>query len=147
MCIRDRQHWTSDRAKYLWSLLLEIPHLIKGDIQKASNANKLDAAQRKTVYSVVGRACVDAAWLPDQTGVPHKSKELLLSDLPDGFEATSVRAKELAERLDMKQPEREQALDIVTGGDSVLKELIDLYQMCIRDRVMLRFGFMTTASS
>ena len=84
--------------------------------------------RRKTVYSVVGRACVDAAWLPDQTGVPHKSKELLLSDLPDGFEATSVRAKELAERLDMKQPEREQALDIVTGGDSVLKELIDLYQ-------------------
>lgn len=122
------QHWTIDRAKYLWSLLLEIPHLIKGDIQKASNATKLDAAQRTTAYSVIGRACVDAAWLPDQTGVPHESKELLLSDLPDGFEATSVRAKEVAERLDMKQPEREQALEIVTGGDSVLKELIDLYQ-------------------
>lgn len=122
------EHWSQDRASYLWSVLLNIPHLIKGDVQQESNAGRLDAAPRISTYSKLGKACVDAEWLPDQTGVPHRSKELLLSDLPDGFEATSVRAKEVAERLDMKQPEREQALEIVTGGDSVLKELIDLYQ-------------------
>lgn len=122
------QHWNQDRARYLWSVLLDIPHLIKGYIQQETNLNRLDAARRISTYSKLGKACVDIAWLPDATGVPCKPKELLLSDLYDGFETTSIRAKEVAERLDMKQPERERALEIVTAGDSVLKELIDLYQ-------------------
>ncbi|MDP1610741.1 MAG: hypothetical protein Q8M11_06760 [Sulfuritalea sp.] len=121
-------HWNQDRARYLWSVLLDIPQLIKGDIQQETNLSRLDAAPRKSTYSKLGRACVSSAWLPDKECVSRKPKDLLLSELPTGFETTSIRAKEVALRLGMKQPEKEQALDIITGGDPILKELIDLYQ-------------------
>jgi hypothetical protein len=97
-------HWNPDRARYLWTVLLEIPHLLKGEIQEESNANRLDAAPRKTIHSSMGQACVDAAWLPDQDGKPHKPQDMLLSNLPDGFEKSPHRAETLARALGMKQP-------------------------------------------
>lgn len=112
------QHCNLDRAKYLWSVLLGIPHLIKGDIQNESNANRLDAAPRIPTFSKLGQACVDTAWLPDKASITLCApKQLLLSDLPDGFESTSIFAKEVAEKLGMKQPEQEQALAKLGQGD------------------------------
>ena len=67
-------------------------------------------------------------WLIDKSGNWRKPSELLLTDLPEGFESTSIAAKELAEKLGMKQPEHEQALEIVTGGDPDFKMLIEHYQ-------------------
>lgn len=121
-------NWSLSRARYLWSVLLDIPHLIKGDVQEESNASRLDAAERIPTLSMLGKACVDAAWLPNRVGVPFEPKQLLLSDLPDGFDTASLRARNVAEKLSMKQPEREQAMEMITGGDSILKGLIDLYQ-------------------
>lgn len=119
------QNWNQKRAQYLWSVLLDIPHLIKGDVQQESNANRLDAATRTSTYSQFGKECVDTAWLPDQRGLRHKSKELLLAELPDGFEAISIRAKEVAEKLGMKQPEQEQALAKLGQGDPRRMKLLE----------------------
>ena len=62
-----------------------------------------------------------------------KSNELLLTDLPEGFDSTSISAKEVSEKLGMKQPEREQALEVVTGGDPDFKMLIEHYQSASND--------------
>ena len=119
------QHWNQKRAQYLWSVLLGIPHLIKGDIQQESNANRLDAATRTPTYSQFGLECVGAAWLPDQNGRRHKPNNLLLAELSDGFETISIRAKEVAEKLGMKQPEQAQALVKLGQGDPRRMKLLE----------------------
>jgi hypothetical protein len=66
----------------------------------------LDKAPKKSEYTEAGELCRSQAWLPDKSGNWRKPSELLLTDLPEGFESTSIAAKEVAIRLDMKQPER-----------------------------------------
>lgn len=97
-------HWNLERALYLWSLLLDIPHLIKGDVKTASNANKLDSAPRETIHSILGDACTNAEWLPDKDRNRHKSQNMCMSDLPDDFEKLTPRAETLSRTLGMKQP-------------------------------------------
>jgi hypothetical protein len=119
------ENWNRERAIYLWSLLLKFLHLIKGDIQEETNENKLDGARRKPEFSIFGKACVEYAWLPDKEGRPHKLNELLLSDLPDGFDSESFQARELAEKLGMRKPEQVQALEELAQGDPRRRELLE----------------------
>ena len=123
--------WNQDRSKILWKALLSDPlKIISGETQSSTNRQKLDKAPKKIEYTEVGALCRDQAWLPDKSksGNLRKPSELLLTDLPEGFESTSIAAKEVAEKLGMKQPEREQALEVVTGGDPDFKMLIEHYQ-------------------
>ncbi len=118
-----------DRSKVLWRVLLSTPlKIIRGETQSSTNRQKLDTAPKKIEYTDVGKLCRNQAWLPDRSGNLSKPSELLLTDLPEGFESTSIAAKEVAEKLGMKQPEREKALEVVTGGDPDLKMLIEHYQ-------------------
>jgi hypothetical protein len=124
--------WTKrnqDRSKVLWKALLTAPlKIISGETQSATNRQRLDNAQKKTEYTEVGELCRNQAWLLDKSGKWRKPSQLLLTDLPEGFESTSIAAKEVAEKLGMKQPEREQALEVVTEGDPKLKMLIEHYR-------------------
>jgi len=118
-----------DRSKVLWKVLLFTPlKIISGETQFARNRQKLDNAPKEKNYTEVGKLCRKQSWLPDSSGNWHKPSELLLADLPEEFESSSIAAKEVAERLGMKQPEREQALEVVTCGDPGLKMLIEHYQ-------------------
>lgn len=121
--------WNQKRSKVLWKILLSAPlKIISGETQSATNRLKLDKAHKKTEYTAVGELCRKQAWLPDKSHNWRKPSELLLTDLPEGFESTSIVAKEVAEKLGIKQPEREQALERVTGGDANFKRLIEHYQ-------------------
>lgn len=122
-------NWNHDRAKVLWKALLSAPlKIISGETQSASNYQKLEKAPKKIEYTNVGELCRNNAWLPVNSENWSKPSALLLTDLPEGFESTSMSAKEVAEKLGMRQPEREQALEFVTGGDLKLKMLIEHYQ-------------------
>lgn len=112
-------NWSQERSKILWKVLLSSYPLkiISGETQSSKNRQKLKKAAKKVEYSDVGKICREHAWLYDKSGNRCKPSELLLTDLPEGFESTSITAKELSAKLDMKQPEREQAIEIVTGGD------------------------------
>ena len=117
------------RSKVLWKALLSAPlKIISGETQSATNRQKLDKAPKKIEYTNVGELCREKEWLLDKSGSWCKLSKLLLTDLPERFETTSIAAKELAVKLGMKQPEREQALESVTGGDANLKRLIEHYQ-------------------
>ncbi|MBF0238130.1 MAG: hypothetical protein HQM12_10515 [SAR324 cluster bacterium] len=119
-------NWSMERSIVLWTILLSNPlRLISGETQSASNSKKLDTADKVIEYTKVGDFCYNQAWLPDKSGNWHKPNELFLSDLPEGFDSISIAAKELAEKIGMRQPEREQALDIVTGGDPDLKKYFE----------------------
>lgn len=121
--------WNQDRSKVLWKILLSAPlKIISGETQSSTNCQKLSKASKKTECTDVGKLCRNEAWLPDKSGKWCMPNELMLTDLPDGFESTSVAAKELAEKIGMRQPDRERALDFVTGGDPDFKKLIEHYQ-------------------
>ena len=122
-------NWNQSRSVTLWKILLSAPlKLICGKTQHSTNRSKLDKAPIKIEYTNVGELCLKTKWLIDKEGVWHKPNNLLLSDLYDGYETTSFSAKELSLKLGMRQPEREQAIEIVTGGDLDLKRLIEHYQ-------------------
>jgi hypothetical protein len=126
--------WNQDRSKVLWKALLSAPlKIISGATQFSRNRQKLDKAPKKIEYTDVGKLCRNQAWLPDKSGEWCMPSELMLIDLPDGFESTSIAAKEVAEKLEMRQPEREQALEVVTGGDYDFKMLIEHYQSASND--------------
>ncbi|MCG2759365.1 MAG: hypothetical protein L6263_13180 [Desulfobacteraceae bacterium] len=126
--------WNQDRSRVLWKSLLSAPlKIISGETQFSTNCQKLDKAPKKIEYTDVGELCRKHAWLLDKSGKWHMPSELMLTDLPDGFESTSIAAKEVAEKIGMRQPEREQALEVVTGGDHDFKMLIEHYQSASND--------------
>lgn len=119
-------NWNKERAMILWKILLTAPNkIISGETQFSTNRQYLDRSAKEIEYTDVGELCSEDAWLFDKNGDLHKSNELLLNDLPEGYETTSIAAKELAVKLGMKQPELEQALKTITGGNNELKKLFD----------------------
>ena len=127
-------NWTQGRSKVLWKALLSDPlKIISGETRFATNRQKLDKAPKKIEYTDVGKLCCKKAWLLDKSGNWRMPSKLLLTDLPEGFESTSIAAKEVAKKLEMRQPEREQALEVVTGGDHYFKMLIQHYQSASND--------------
>ena len=127
-------NWSQERSNVLWKALMSEPlKIISGETQSATNRQKLDKAPKTIEYTEAGKLCCENAWLFDKYGDLHKSSDLLLNDLPELYETTSIAAKELAVKLGMKQPELEQALEFVTGGDPDFKILIAHYKSASED--------------
>lgn len=95
------------RAKTLWDLLLTNSHLIKGIVETATRQD-FSNAKKEHQWSSLGKICRDSQWLPNAEGDFHKPDGLFLTDLPEGFEKDTARAKTLAETLGMKKPELQQ---------------------------------------
>ena len=105
-----------EHSVFLWNLLKLNYECIKGIIEKSSRQTfENSRAEEKT--SKIGGFLSNSPWLPDKTGNLHIPGELLLTDLPDEFETISVSAREVAEKLGMKKPEAEQAINILVGSD------------------------------
>jgi len=117
--------WNMERALILWNIMLEAPRIISGETQSETNRQRLDAAPKKYELSEVGKLCRNYSCLPDKHGGWHKPSELFLADLPDSFAVTSVRAKEVADKLGMKKPEVEEATEKLSRGDPRKKKLLE----------------------
>ncbi|PIO90805.1 MAG: hypothetical protein COS82_02430 [Zetaproteobacteria bacterium CG06_land_8_20_14_3_00_59_53] len=118
-------NWNKERAIILWNIMLSGPRIISGEIQQSSNRQRLDAAKKELKYTDVGKLCSERDWLPDQAGNFRKPNELFLTDLPEGFGASSIRAKEVAEKLGIRKPEVEQAAETLSKGDPRKKFLLE----------------------
>lgn len=121
--------WNIDRCLVLWNILLQAPRIISGYTQSETNRQRLDAADRKLEYTEAGKLLCNSKykWLPDKQGNWHKPSELLLTDLPDEFETSSISAKEVTEKLGMKKPEVEQAINIIAGDDPNKIKQLELF--------------------
>jgi len=109
--------WHIDRFRILWDILLKSPRIISGETQFDRNVQRLDAAPKKLEYTKVGELCRKNNWIPDKTNNWHEPSKLLLADLPDEFDTYSVSAREVAEKLGMKKPEVQQAINAIAGDD------------------------------
>lgn len=131
---------SSEISAFIWNkIALEHWPCIQGIVEKSSRQTYENSREEKQI-SRFGRSLIDTAWLPDPKGGFSKPHRLSLIDLPREYEKDTPRAKSLSLAIGMKQPEREQALEIVTGGDLDLKKLIDYYQSASDDerRKMLK---------
>lgn len=109
--------WNKEKAIILWRIMLSAPRIIRGETQSESNRQRLDAAPKAPEDTEVGKLCRDWAWLPDKNGEWRKPSELFLSDLPDGLDTTSIRAKEVADKLGMKRPVSSETIDALGFKD------------------------------
>ncbi|WP_341325881.1 hypothetical protein [Methylotuvimicrobium sp. KM2] len=117
-----------EQSVILWDILKSNYQCIKGTIEKSTRQNFENPIREEEKLSTVGILLSNSRWLPDNSGNFYKPTELLLTDLPDEFENTSVGAREVAEKLGMKKPEVEQALELITEGDKDLVMLIDSFK-------------------
>jgi hypothetical protein len=85
----------------------------------------LNAAKKEIEYTEVGKLCRESLCVPDIQGNFHKPRELFLCDLPSELDTESVYAKDVAERLGMKKPELEKAVEELSKGDPRKKALFD----------------------
>ena len=95
-------HSTHERAVFLWNKLIEYKDLIQGEEWKCNNMQfPVDKIKKYCGYSKLGKACAQHAWLP-QAGDFYRPEQILLTELPDGFEKSTPRAESLARALGMK---------------------------------------------
>lgn len=112
---------TLNKCRYIWNKLLLLHyHLIKGTVE-FSRRQDFCQSKKREVLSKVGKTATDCKWLPDRDGVFHRPSDLALNDLPDGFELD----EELAERLGMRLPETQEAVDKVLEDFGVSREDIE----------------------
>jgi len=118
---------TIEKSVFIWdNIALSHSDCIRGRVEKSSKKNY--ESTKKDRVSGLGRLLIDNAWLPNPNGGFSKPKSLFLNELPAGFEKFNPQSKALSLAIGMKQPEREKALEVVTGGDPDLKMLIEHYQ-------------------
>jgi len=119
---------TIERSVFIWNNIT-VPHsaCIRGVVEKSSRKTYENSSKERQV-SGFGRLLMASAWLPSPNKGFVKPSELSLDDLPIEFEKDIPRAKSLSLAMRMKQPEHEQALEVVTEGDPDLKMLIEHYQ-------------------
>lgn len=105
-----------EHSLFIWHQLKSNHECIKGIIEK-SNRQTFENPRREEKLSTVGILLSNSSWLPDNSGIFHKPVELLLTDLPNEFDNASVGAREVAEKLGMKKPEAQQAIQVLAGDD------------------------------
>ena len=115
---------TLERSRLLWEYLLPHAQCIRGVVEKSSRQT-FENAEREEVISANGKLLLETPWLPDKQGVFHTPGELGLDDLPEVFLKSASNAMELSEKLGMKQPEQQQALQKLGQGDPRRMKLLE----------------------
>jgi hypothetical protein len=119
---------TVEKSAFIWNKIA-IPYYecIEGEIE-TSRKKTYEKSKRTTIVSAFGELLRNSSWLPYPNGGFSKPGKIYLNDLPSEFEKDSPRSRSLSLALKMKQPEREQAMDIITEGDETFKQLIEYYK-------------------
>ncbi len=128
------KHPTVEKSLFIWDrIVIENVDCIRGVVESSTKKTYENSDKNEQLSKNFGQLLVDNLWLLDNQGNFFKPSELMLTDLPDEFESTSIAAREVAEKLGMRQPEREQALEVITEGDNDFKMLIEHYQAASDD--------------
>lgn len=124
---------TPQRSNVVWNkIAMQYSHCIKGKILLSS---RQDFSPNASIYkeeetiSDFGKLLTqnNNKWLPSNTGEGFfEPSELTLSDLPEGFEKDSIRAKDLAEKLGMRKPVDQTAIESLAKGDLLKQRAIEL---------------------
>ncbi len=91
---------TREKAAFIWNKLLgPNKQHVRGIVESSTNQN-FSYPKREEKLSPVGKLAMELSWLPDRSGNFHKTADLSLDELPEGFE----RNEALARALQMRSP-------------------------------------------
>ncbi|ASF46699.1 sacsin N-terminal ATP-binding-like domain-containing protein [Methylovulum psychrotolerans] len=113
------------RDVQLWEILKQHNQCIRGKIITSKHNDFRNPNYEDDIISKIGRKLIEKAWLPDKDGQRYKPSELLLTDLLERFDSSSINAKEVAEKLGMKKPGFEKAADELSKGNPRKRELLE----------------------
>ncbi len=116
-------------------MLKQHSQCIRGKIIKSKHNDFRNPIYEDDVISKIGKKLIEKAWLPDKDGQRRKPNELLLTDLPDRFDISSINAKEVAEKLGMKKQGFEKATDELSKGNPRKKALLELIANASEDEL------------
>lgn len=117
-------HISVERAKIVWELAKQYRSNICAGNQPYVSSFRNSVSQY-VQYSVMGRLLVERQWLPDINGTYHKPSELLLSDLPEGFDNQSSEAIDLAHKLNIKPEPNLQIQEIIARAPPEMKTKLE----------------------
>ena len=98
-----------ERSILLWRILLENTQLIRGEIEKATQ-DKYINSEKIIQYSLLGKACVENAWILDREGNWRKPCDIRFEMLPECYDSYSPHARDLAIKLGMHDPAEAEVL-------------------------------------
>ncbi|MDZ7759488.1 MAG: hypothetical protein U5L00_04430 [Desulfovermiculus sp.] len=104
---------TFEKSEFIWNnIAIPNSRCVQGEIEESTNKHYNNSTKSSHI-SEFGRLLMNSEWLPGNN-TWCKPSDLSLEDLPDQFK----RDERLAELLEMKTPEFEKALELVTGKHS-----------------------------
>ena len=89
------------KAQIIWRILLQYHQSVYGTVESCPRQNYVDSHKERRA-SAMGKLVRGAEWLPDRYDCFHVPGDLLLSDLPEGFDTEGESAKSLSAKLGMK---------------------------------------------
>jgi hypothetical protein len=94
---------TLAKTMFIWNqIVISNYKCIRGIIEQSKRKNFENSERKEIISPNFGQLLINSSWLPDKSGIFHKPCELLLSELPEGFDTISPIAKDVAEKLGMK---------------------------------------------
>jgi hypothetical protein len=115
---------TLTRSLTIWRLLLEDSRCIRGIVER-STRQTFENAKFINWTSKTGGLLIEKAWLPNGDGAFVRPRDIALGELPSGFEKTSHAARGLADQLQMKKSEEQEAIAVVARGDIKKRKIME----------------------
>ncbi len=97
------------RSQIIWDVVKKFHNNICGIIESSSRKEYIGSI-KKPQFSRMGELLVKNSWLPDKNGIFHIPSEIMLADLPEGFDKESLEAKFVAIPLSFKQDMEQELL-------------------------------------
>jgi hypothetical protein len=125
---------TPVRSKLIWRLLLANSSCIRGVIE-SSTRQSFENPTREEVISGTGCHLMYIPWLIGEDSTFVSPGDILLDELPTGFEKASTEARVLAEQLGMKKSEVQEAIAVLSRGDARKRKLAEYLMNASDDEI------------
>lgn len=120
------QKITNEKAKILWHIAKSYCKTIYGEVETSSKQNYEDSAKWAR-FSKMGKSLTENSWLPNPTSSFSKPSDLMLSEIPFGFDKDSPEAKLAATKLCFKLELDQEMRAVIENTPDEAKEILELY--------------------
>jgi hypothetical protein len=128
---------TVELSLFIWNLVLEHSKGIRGTTRFSTRANFTDCKDT-IVLSKTGEVLTKYAWLPNSQCKFFKPSEISFTELADEFKDNQAAAQVLSEQLGMKNSLEKEAINLISKGNSRIKNIAE-YLINASDDALIEF--------
>lgn len=116
-----------EKSKILWHITRQYRQSVYGQVETSSRQN-YEGSRKVGQFSKMGKLLVEYSWLPNSKSPSfHKPSEIMLSELPEGFDKESPETKYLSEKLGFKPEENQKLQELLETTPTQAKEIIEIF--------------------